>query len=183
MSEEHLIRHCAPTLAGIKTGSLFTCFYTSRDQLCRTVRNLNNRLRSRGLRILPLQFTPEKALMYVYRPSELRRDLSQSAARKLLEERGYCAGTCENCIVQLADRLRQGQNFPHEIGLFLGYPPEDVEGFMANNACHSKCSGCWKVYGDEDAARHRFDQYKKCSRIYRQCWEQGTALERLVVTR
>ena len=31
MSEELMVRQCAPTLAGIKTGSLFPCPCTSRD--------------------------------------------------------------------------------------------------------------------------------------------------------
>ena len=33
MSEERLIRQCAPTLAGIKTGSLFPCPYETREEL------------------------------------------------------------------------------------------------------------------------------------------------------
>ena len=30
MSEDLLIRHCSPTLAGIKTGNLFSCACASR---------------------------------------------------------------------------------------------------------------------------------------------------------
>ena len=33
MSEDQIIRHCAPTLAGIKTASLFTCPYDSKEAL------------------------------------------------------------------------------------------------------------------------------------------------------
>ena len=51
-------------------------------------------------------------------------------------------------------RLGQAAEFPHEIGLFLGYPPEDVQGFLENRLC--KCVGCWKVYGDEQAAQNGF---------------------------
>lgn len=183
MSEDHLIRYCAPTLAGIKTGSLFGCSYTSEDELRKTVRHLNKRLVPKGLRLLPLQFSERKALMYVYRPSGLRQDLSHETAVRLLQSNGYCSGTCEKCIVQLIRKLSDRQEFPHEIGLFLGYPPEDVAGFIENQACHFKCSGCWKVYGDEKAAQKRFDQYHKCSEIYQKCWENGSSLDRLVVAR
>lgn len=41
MSEEMLVKHCAPTLAGMKTGNMFTCEYESRDELCRDVRHWN----------------------------------------------------------------------------------------------------------------------------------------------
>ena len=36
------------------------------------------------------------------------------------------------CIVKLIGRLQENEGFPHEIGLFLGYPPEDVLGFIEN---------------------------------------------------
>lgn len=183
MSEDHLIRYCAPTLAGIKSGSLFGCSYSSEDTLRHQVRQLNKRLVPKGLRLLPLQFSGKKALMYVYRPTGLQQDLEAENACRLLQARGYCVDSCERCIVQLVRRLAGSADFPHEIGLFLGYPPEDVAGFMENQACGCKCSGCWKVYGDEEAARKRFDQYHKCSRIYQQCWENGRSLEQLTVKR
>ena len=50
-------------------------------------------------------------------------------------------------------RLRRESDFPHEVGLFLGYPPRDVEGFIREKARRAKCTGAWKVYGDEEAAR------------------------------
>ena len=42
--------------------------------------------------------------------------------------------------------------FPHEVGLFLSYPPEDVKGFIDHRANDFKCAGLWKVYGDEEKA-------------------------------
>ena len=71
--------------------------------------------------------------------------------------------------------------FPHEVGLFLSYPPEDVLGFILNKACNHKCVGCWKVYSDEQAAKCIFRRYKKCSKIYSQQWEQGKSIEQLTV--
>ena len=49
MSEELMVRQCAPTLAGIKTGSLFPCPCTSREELLCQVRSLNRRLSPKGL--------------------------------------------------------------------------------------------------------------------------------------
>lgn len=37
MSEDLLIRHCSPTLAGIKTGNLFSCVCPCRKELTRSV--------------------------------------------------------------------------------------------------------------------------------------------------
>lgn len=83
MTEDALIRHCAPTLAGIKTGNLFTCTYDSRETLLESLRQLNRKLSGKGLRLLPLRFSSQKALIYVYRPDKLRRDLSQEIAAPL----------------------------------------------------------------------------------------------------
>ena len=41
MSEETVIRCCAPTLAAIKTGSLFNCSFESREELTESLRMVN----------------------------------------------------------------------------------------------------------------------------------------------
>ena len=181
MTDDHLVRHCAPTLAGLKTASLFTCPYENRDALLDAVRRTNRRLRPKGLRMLPLRFSDRKALIYLYRPKMLRCDLADDNASELLHRCGYDTGTCEQCIVRLARKLRGREDFPHEIGLFLGYPPEDVQGFIEHHACGCKCVGCWKVYGDEDAAKKKFAQYKKCTEVYCDQWAKGKDIERLAV--
>ena len=181
MSEDYLVRHCAPTLAGIKTASLFTSPYETREQLLESVRRMNRRLRCKGLRVLPLRFSEKRALIYVYRPKQLSIDLSDAVAVKLLEQYGYHTGSCEKCVVRLVQKLRQEEDFPHEIGLFLGYPPEDVCGFIENRACGCKCVGCWKVYGDEAAAQKKFARYKKCTKVYCDQLAKGKDIERLTV--
>ena len=181
MCEAHLIRHGAPTLAGIKTASLFTCPYETQEALMDSVRQLNRRLHNKGLRVLPLRLSEKKALIYLYRPKKLSADLADSTAAEILQNCGYDTQSCEKCIVQLVRKLRTQEDFPHEIGLFLGYPPEDVCGFMENKACNCKCAGCWKVYGDEEAARKKFAQYKKCTKVYWEQWAKGKDIERLTV--
>lgn len=181
MRDELLIRHCAPTLAGIKTGSLFVCPYEDKREVLDAVRTTNGRLSKKGLRTVPLRFSDKKALLYVYRPRHLCADLADKDAASLLKNCGYDVKNCQNCILRLAQKLRSQRDFPHEIGLFLGYPPEDVRGFMVNHACGSKCAGCWKVYGDVAAAQKKFALYKKCARVYRERWEKGSTIDKLTV--
>lgn len=182
MSEADIIRNCAPTLAGMKTGSAFVCRYESEALLRDHIRCLNLKLCPRGVRSIPLRMRNCRALIYVFRPKALDYDLSQQDARAILVSLGYCINGMNGCVAQLAGRIRNGGDFPHEIGLFLGYPPEDVIGFMENHGHGYKQVGCWKVYGDEDATLKRFEQYKTCSRIYRSFWEKGFSLEGLTVS-
>ncbi len=181
MTDKMIVLHCAPTLAGLKTGSMFSCPYDSRRALAEEIRKRNQRLVPKGLRILPLRLSKKRALIYVFRPSDLERDLSNPAVTELLERFGYSDTRMAPCIGRLIRRFRQEQEFPHEVGVFLGYPLEDVRGFIDNKACGQKCAGCWKVYGDEAAAKAAFDKFRKCTRVYYTQWELGIPMERLAV--
>lgn len=177
MSEELIVRHCAPTLANLKTGSLFVCPITDRPSFFSSLRSLNELLVPKGLRALPLRIREYSALVYLYRPSRLKKDLEDPAAIKILQDHGYsCYG---KCLPKLIERIRASEEFPHEIGLFLGYPPEDVQGFLDHRPC--KCCGYWKVYGDENKAKKTFDLYKKCERVYCQQLARGIDIKRLTV--
>ncbi len=181
MSDESVIRNCAPTLAGIKTASLFTTPYESKAQALASIREMNRRLQSKGLRIIPCRFSQDKVLVYLYRPTRLRQDLADARASALLTQCGYPTDSWEKCVAALMDKLRSQGEFPHEIGLFLGYPPEDVRGFMEQGPARSKCTGYWKVYGDEASAKQKFALYRKCTRIYSDQWAKGKDIERLTV--
>ena len=181
MTEDLLIRHAAPTLAGLKTANLVNCRCDNADDLLSALSSLNRRLGSKGVRVMPLRVWDGRALVYIYRPQRLQADLKGDHAGRLLESRGYSCGTPGRCMMQLMERLSSGGEFPHEIGLFLGYPPEDVEGFIRNKAECSKCCGHWKVYGDEHRARDLFNRYNQCTQVYCAQWMAGKSLEDLTV--
>lgn len=182
MSEEMLVRHCSPTLAGMKTGNIFTCSFENIAEMRDNIRGWNLMLGKKGLRVLPLRFQNNRALVYVYRPAHLSEDLKHDIACQLLQERGYCMKSPERCILHLMKRLGESDEFPHEIGLFLGYPPEDVWGFIENKAESCKCVGCWKVYGNAEAAQKLFAKYKKCTAVYCAQHAEGKSVDRLTVS-
>lgn len=181
MSEGLFVKHCSPTLAGIKTANLFSCTYSTKGEVEEALRRLNRSLGHKGLRAIALRYSEHKVLIYVYRPSRLKKDLSRREAKEILLQNGYTSENPNVCLRMLAGKLQQRADFPHEIGLFLGYPPEDVRGFIDNHAENYKCTGCWKVYGDADAARVLFARYKKCTDIYCKQWSMGKSIERLTV--
>lgn len=181
IAEERIIKHCSPTLAGLKTGSLFTLDYETEAAFKAEVIKLNRLLTPKGLRIIPMREAENKVLIYVYRPSKLQEDLRNDKIRSLLKKMGYPYKNPEKCVAHLAQKLKNSKDFPHEIGLFLSYPPEDVQGFIENKACRSKCAGYWKVYGDVAKAQKLFKMYKKCTDVYYAHWLRGSSIEKLTV--
>ena len=111
----------------------------------------------------------------------MRLENASPEAVRLLEESGYPCHSAGQCVACLIRRLRENDEFPHEIGLFLSYPPEDVRGFIENKACRFKCAGLWKVYGDEERAKELFRQYKRCTDRCCALWRAGSGLAQLAV--
>ena len=78
----------------------------------------------------------------------------------------------------LKRRIAMSKDFPHEIGLFLGYPIEDVVGFIRYAGKGCKLSGLWKVYGDAEAASRLFDRLSRvCHAVTRRVDKGETLLE------
>jgi len=181
MSEEWIVRHCAPTLAGLKAGSLFPCSYESLESLGQELAAFRAVLRPKGLQLLCIRRKPGQALIYLYRPSQLFRALKQGDAVRILSECGYRDLDPKACVSELFRRLQKDESqFPHEVGLFLGYPPEDVDGFIHKKTPH-KCVGYWTVYGDEESAKRCFARYRKCTDVYVRQFQKGYSLDRLTV--
>lgn len=184
MMEELLVRHCAPTLAGLKTGNLFSCQAEDKKRLILAVRQINRHFASRGIRLIPMKYRDGRALIYMYRPQKLKEDLSVLEAQRILAAHHYplCGEGEGQYVAYLIHRLKVSEVFPHEIGLFLGYPPEDVAAFMEYGADKAKYTGIWKVYGNVEAAKSKFAQFKKCSRVYDEIFRKYHSLDRLIVS-
>ncbi|MGP1348954.1 MAG: DUF3793 family protein [Stomatobaculum sp.] len=181
MSDLFIVEHCSPTLAGLKTGSLFAAPYRNRAEIDREIRALNAVLTHKRLRAVAVRHAEKFVLIYLYRPDYLKRDLEQSEAEGILRGLGYSCGSISRCVAELGRQLRVREQFPHEIGLFLGYPPEDVRGFMQSPHQGYKCIGYWKVYGDAERAQRTFRVYRHCTKVYAERIRRGSSLEQLIV--
>lgn len=124
-------------------------------------------------------------LIYVYRETRLRAIFADEAVRVFLAREGYQLPQEQEqtgiMLTQLSRRLCCQAEFPHEIGVFLGYPLIDVVGFIENRGRNFTCSGCWKAYGDPDVAQRYFAQLSKCTAVYLRLFHSGTPISRLAV--
>ena len=181
MPEELLVSHCAPTLAGLKTANLISCSCPCPAQLAQEVTRLNKQLNSKGVCVQVLSNRGKRALIYVYRPKRLEKDLNHPDTLCFLKQCGYQNGCALDLVQQLQEKLCESQDFPHEIGLFLGYPFEDVQGFIQNRGCNCRLCGYWKVYANECEKKRLFEKYSHCRNVYCRKWTEGLSIQRLTV--
>ena len=181
MLERAIIDHASPTLANLKLGSLFS--HPVESGFCREFAALRDLLRKKGVRMTILKVFRGRALIYVYRPERLGRDLQQACTAELLQEYGYCPQDPGMCLGRLAGKLkasRCGDTFPHEIGCFLGYPPEDVRCFIhKDRPCLYQ--GLWQVYTNVEEAKETLRRWHLCTECYLKHLQAGRTLYDLAV--
>jgi hypothetical protein len=187
-----LARHCAPVLMGKKPAALFprpSCW----DEALTERPVLGN------VRFLLFRRRDKNALVFAYSPRLLAAALNASDAsgtsnasstsivRKTLAALGYppdeeTAYTAEesvaSCLAFLGRRFRESADFPHEVGFFLGYPPEDVLGFMRHRGSRCTLHGMWQVYGDAARASALFAEYARCREVLLKHVQNGGAILR-----
>ena len=105
MLEQKLIEHCSPTLASLKTGSLFNMNRVSQERLRAELEQLNHTLGPKGISLAVLSASPQCTLIYVYRKSRLERDLNNPAAASFLNALGYECSDADGAIERLRERL------------------------------------------------------------------------------
>ena len=180
MSDTEIIRYCSPTIAGLKTASLFTTRCLDYEHLRRQILRINAKFCVNGLRLIPLSLHNGRALIYIYRESALAKDIARSTSRQILEKLGYTPEDVSRSVCHLSKRIRENGDFPHEIGFFLGYPETDVISFMEGRNDYV-CTGVWKAYSHEEEARKTFSLSRKCTELYTRRLENGEPIDQLIV--
>lgn len=148
----------------------------------RTAQLWNGLLQKRGIAVTLLKQCGNMSLLLVYRPDFLKWDLRAPNVAAYLRECGYEDPlNVTGAIGKLRMRLQTCDSFPHEIGLFLGYPLQDVRGFIENKGRNHCLCGCWKVYADPEEAMRKFSLFKKCGQVYRRHYHNGRSALQLAV--
>lgn len=178
--EQTLAFHGAPSMAGIKPADLFSWAGAPEDTLALIDRFAQEMART-GIQVRRLCFCRGRSLILVYRPKRLQEQLAQDEVRALLLRDGYpVEDGLEAMLDHLTDRVLEcPSGFPHEVGLFLGYPVEDVEGFRQNDGRDFKFCGLWKVYSDVERAQECFRRYSCCRQALCRRLESGCPLAKV----
>ncbi|WP_018247542.1 DUF3793 family protein [Orenia marismortui] len=99
-----------------------------------------------------------------YHQSSLNDYLQQKNNLKFLQGLGYPKEYNLELYLKHLKRRLESDKFPHEIGIFFGYPLKDVLAFMGYLDLEPSGYGEWKFYGNDRISKlqqKRFDQARK----------------------
>lgn len=151
-----LAMHCAPLMKGSRMANIMT---VTREEFAR-IRFL---LKNTSISCCFFDGGREKGILYLYREKELSEYLGLGENRSFLRKYGYRGRAVRPMLERLSERIRRYNGkeveFPHEIGIFLGYPLEDVKGFIENEGKNFVSMGYWKVYHNAQEAEKLFQRY------------------------
>ncbi len=162
----YLLLQTSLVRAGVKPAEILTlnhCYRASEtsDGYCVRQEEVLGRL---GLPWRPLRCRENGTLTIFYDPELLLQTLSQPAVEKYLCRRGYAiCDAPELWLQQLADRFKK-DDFPHEVGLFLGYPLKDVVGFISARS-RMTYQGSWRIYGKKEPSLLLMNRFRKARMI------------------
>ncbi len=152
--------NAAPTLMDEKPSNLLT-FSKNRKDLLSAWRLYGHEVCSLlGLSFTELRTRPDSAVVLFYKPEALVRTVRGHLEAALLSEMGYPpAAGLKDHLRRLAGRYEH--SCPHEIGIFLGIPVEDIRGFIQHRGENCKLCRYWKVYHDPCRATALFDRFDR----------------------
>ncbi len=178
--EEAIISSCAPVLVGIKPANLFSVKTDNYPNLDEEINTLNDIFMHNGMILYKVNRCDNYALIFIFRPSLLMHYIFKNKVSVFLSEIGYNMNASLKEVLQtLFNKIVCEKEFPHEIGIFLGYPLEDIEGFVKHQGKNCKMFGYWKVYGDEHKARTLFTEYDRCKEKLISLYKQGMSFNQL----
>lgn len=160
--ESLIAYHAAPTLLGIKPATLICPRAAGRDLGRALEESAPCLVRSFGVQVAALRNRVGALLILIYHPALLRGTLAAAEVRELLAEAGYDVADVD--VDALLARLGEkclGHEFPHEIGVFLGYPAADVRCFMERRGHGCCAAGCWKAYSDPEHVRKSSARFRR----------------------
>ena len=129
-----------------------------------------------GISFKELKNTSRGKQVLFYNPQTLFDTITQPVNLAYLKRFGYLScKTIEDYLEALKTRFcapdasasgGNNSSFPHEIGLFLGYPLKDVKGFIEKGSLPLIKIGNWQVFGSPEESMQLMQIHKKAEDVF-----------------
>lgn len=175
--EIQLALQCAPMITGLKISNLLI---VQKNKL----HSVKWILKDTDISHCVLLQTEEKAILLLYKEFQLESYISQTKVKRLLTALGYQEHNLESLLQMFrhryTDYMTGGKFFPHEMGLFLGYPVKDVEGFIENEGKNFLYTGYWKVYENLAAKIDLFQKFEQAKETLLRLVASGASMKEVI---
>lgn len=167
---------CSLVLSGIKPSNLL--IYSNHCEGC-----ISEELKNTGAEHMKLYTGKNDSVSIIFNREKLEKSLLDEENREFIKQYGYEDFSVNSVIEKLAGRYTEfkegGAEFPHEMGIVLGYPLEDVSGFIENNGKNYLYSGYWKVYKNAEEKIQLFKIYKDIKKYFVEQIENGRQIHQI----
>lgn len=177
--EKYLLFTLSPVIGGLKPSSTITLSYDKKEY------SIWSNYKKEFLEILKLKEVvlrkgTKAEIILIYNEENLLNCINKKDNREFLNKLGYdLTLTLEENLDILVYRYEK-YHCPHELGVFLGIPIEDVIDFM--ECSDKKCLMCgyWKVFNNYNNAKDIFNKYDISKNIMIKSIEENKALLNIV---
>jgi hypothetical protein len=174
---KYLAVKLAPTIFSVKPSVLLT-LKDSKKNIANNLFTFYMQNKEYIRRTLNIEIFELKNCGYCAKVMFFKKNLLQEAVynewrKEYLLEFGYsnCA-KLEDCLELLKKRFNS-EKFPHEIGVFLGYPLKDVEGFAkCPDHCQKVKKAPWKIFGDIKPSLRMIENHKNAQNSMKQIFDK-----------
>lgn len=171
--ELQMALQCAPLITGLKISNLLNICKEDFTAMKEIVKNSH-------ISWYMLVERDDKITILLYHKKSLESYLAKKRVLEMFLEAGYRSFSLESILKEICVRyqgyMENKEDFPHEMGLLLGYPVEDVEGFMKYKGENSLCTGYWKVYENKDRKLKIFEKFENAKETLIQLLSCGVSM-------
>ncbi len=168
----------APVFTGLKASAIIN---VAKDEYF-ALRDLSS---DAGIRIFPLYYDKRISIL-IYREEKFKELFLTPALRQALSEIDsvYSQLGDESILFYFRRRFRAYKEhripFPHEVGIFLGYPLSDVKSYIENDGKNPLLIGYWKVYHNPSSALKIFQAYDVCIQSFQLLLSHGVPISNVL---
>ena len=175
--ETQLVLQCSPVLMKLKISNLLIVHKSNREKVLSLFLETD-------ITSYLIHECEEKATFLLYRRDDLEYYLRGDRVNELFSLLGYQEKSLIDILREFSKRYsiyksKKG-SFPHEMGLLLGYPVDDVIGFIENQGQNYLYTGYWKVYSNLSNTMQLFEQYNQAKEKVVQMITQGLSVQNII---
>lgn len=163
-----LVESLAPIVLGVKPSELLNVAQVEKD-LWEEFKSLF--MKNQELKVKEIRELNGRLQVIFFQSRVLDSVLREESIQDFLGTMSYPKKYSLESYLNLLKKRIISDDFPHEVGVFLGYPLKDVLGFMGILTLPYRETMGWRIYGDEKPSIEVYSKYAQARSIMKKIAE------------